>query len=51
MNWLDEQSQKQDTENYQSYKITQALKGKMTPTRDGVVRLINSKRKDGRYGY
>lgn len=46
MSWFYEQSREQDVENYQSYKITQALKGKRTPSREGVVKLINSKRKD-----
>ena len=50
MSILDEQRE-QNMDDYQSYKITLALKGKMTPSFDGVVRLINSKRKDGRNGY
>ena len=50
MSILDEQRER-DLEDYQSYKITLALKGKMTPSFDGAVRLINSRRKDGRNGY
>lgn len=50
MSILDEQRE-QNMEDYQSYKITLALKGKMAPSFEGAVRLINSKRKDGRNGY
>lgn len=46
MSILDEQRE-QNMEDYQSYKITLALKWKMTPSFEGAVRLINSKRKDG----
>lgn len=51
MSWFYEQSVQQDVENYQSYRITQALRGKMAPSFEGAVRLINSKRKDGQNGY
>lgn len=44
MSILDEQRE-QNMEDYQSYKITLALKGKMTPSFEGAVRLINSRKK------
>ena len=50
MSILEEQME-QNMDDYQSYKITLALKGKMTPSFEGAVRLINSKRKDGQNGY
>lgn len=46
MTWYEEQLRQQNMEDYQSYKITQELKGKMSPSREGVVRMLNSKRKD-----
>lgn len=46
MNWIEQQQQMQNLEDYQSYKITLALKGNMTPSRASIIRLINSKRKD-----
>lgn len=42
MSILDEQRE-QNMEDYQSYKITLALKGKMTPSLEGVIRLIRKK--------
>lgn len=45
MKWIYEQQEDVNREDYMSYLITKSLKGKMTPTREGVVRLINSKRK------
>ena len=45
MTWYEEQLRQQNMEDYQSYKITQKLKGKMSPSREGVVRMLN-KRKD-----
>lgn len=44
-NWHEKQLQEQTQEEYLSYKITQQLTGKMTPTFEGVVRLLNNRRK------
>ena len=44
MKTLLEETQKQNIDDYQSYLISKELKGNMTPTRDGVIRLINSRR-------
>ena len=46
MSWFDDELQAENLENYHNYKITQALKGNMTPSFEGVIRLINSRRKD-----
>lgn len=43
MSWLEEEQEQQNIDDYQSYKITQALKGKMTPSLEGVIRLIRKK--------
>jgi len=50
MSWLEEEQDAKNLEDYQSYKITQALKGKMAPSFESVIRLINSKRKDDNNG-
>ena len=44
MSWHDVEAEKQNIDDYQSYLITKELKGKMTPTLEGAIRLINSRR-------
>ena len=46
MKWFLVEAEKQNIEDYQNYLITKEIKGKMTPTRDGAIRLINSKRSE-----
>ncbi len=46
MSWLEEEQEKRNLEDYQRYKITLALKGKMTPSTESVIRLLNTRRKD-----
>lgn len=46
MKRLEADREAESIENYQSYKITQELTGRMTPTRDEIINYINSKRKD-----
>lgn len=43
--WHEKQLQEQTQEEYLSYKITQQLTGKMTTTFEGVVRLLNNRRR------
>lgn len=44
-NWHEKQLDEQTQEDYLSYKITQELHGNMTPTFEGVVRLLNNRRR------
>lgn len=46
MNWMEEETEKVRIENYQNYRITLELKGKMTPTEKGVIRLLKGRMKN-----
>ena len=50
MKSLEEQHSDESQQNYQAYIITKSLKGHMSPTREGAILLINSKRKDDKHG-
>ena len=45
MNWIEEQLEKENLENYQNYRITEELRGDMTPSLKAVIDMLNSKRK------
>lgn len=45
MKHYEKEQEQQNMDDYQSYKITLELKGKMAPTREAVIRLLNSKRR------
>lgn len=45
MSWLDDERQQQNIDDYQSYKITLALKGRMSPTLQSAIRLIKARGK------
>lgn len=50
MTYFEIQHSEENTQNYQAYLITKSLKGQMSPTREGAILLINSKRKDDKHG-
>lgn len=43
MSWHEEQESTQSMDDYQSYLITKELEGRMTPSFEGVIRLIKRK--------
>ena len=45
MNAREKEMNDRSIEDYQSYLITNLLKGRRCPSREGVVRLINAQRK------
>lgn len=51
MSWLDKEVQEQNLQNYQSYKITQALKGRMTPSEADVIRALQKGKKYEKISY
>lgn len=46
MSWIEDQNDAERIENYQNYRITRELQGNMTPSAEGVIRLMK-----GRYRY
>lgn len=43
MSWHEEQESIQSMDDYQSYLITKELEGRMTPSFEGVIKLIKRK--------
>ena len=43
MSWIEEQQREQNEQDYLSYKITQELVGRMTPSLEGIIRSIKTK--------
>lgn len=45
MKWLEKQQADENMEDYMSYLITKSLEGKMTPTKEGVIRILKGRYK------